>query len=458
MGYYGIFITLLIEIGGRELKNLSFIVVCIILVLCMCGCSNSQQELSVDELISLGEKFLLDMNYEQALIQFKKVIEIEPMNVRGYTGAAEAYIGLDKLDEAVAILQKGLEQTEVDEIKNMLNELKSEKGDKIHQAISEFDEYELSYFFKDVLPVELLTIGGIPFYMHTSDFEEESYREFGVQLNVDEDEVFAFVGSESFNEFAGLSIGMNLNEVLDTLDFTEEGISFIKDTQIKNSNPSISFNFSGNVSEIPTTHISDSTPYDLDIIIDYYDIEGLKYLYLVMGFYDDVLYLLEAHAGKDYSLSESESENTDITYSAEDFLGYSAQVVIDIFGDDYATSNDGGSTFFYYEDYRIPMIFFIGEHIPDNNITGLETIKYIAINDGEILPGINIGDTAEHIAEVLNVEYYEPHYSDYEFGGSGYYENIYNVRINEVDSTIYFQYEEPGHGCIHAQIKGNSLY
>lgn len=441
--------------GVKKLKILrfSFVIVCIILALCMSGCTEKQQDLTVDELISLGEKYLLDLNYEQALIQFNKVIEIEPMNVRGYTGAAEAYIGLEQLDEAINILQKGHEKTEDVEIKNMLNELKSEKDEETQQTISENNnEYELSYFFEDALPVESLTIGGIPFYKHTSDFEEESFREFGVQLSVDEDEVFALVGSENFNEFAGLTKGMELSEVLNILGFTQEGISFIKEAQRENSNTSIDFYLSGTEPDFVSTFVGDMAPYDLSIIINYHDvIESFRNLYIVIGFYDNHIALLEAHAIKDYS--SQESQNTD-TYNAEDFLSYSAQKVTDIFGDDYVTSNDGGSSCFYYEDLRVPMVFFVGKYIKDNIITGQDIIKYIAVVDGEVIPGIKIGDTADYIAKVFNVEYSEPQYSDYE----GFYQNVYDVTINGIESTIYFQFEQPDGGCIASQIKGNSLY
>jgi Leucine-rich repeat (LRR) protein len=43
-------------------------------------------------------------------VQFLAVIEIEPMNPRGYTGAAQAYVGLGLMDEAVAVLEQGLER------------------------------------------------------------------------------------------------------------------------------------------------------------------------------------------------------------------------------------------------------------------------------------------------------------------------------------------------------------
>ncbi len=60
------------------------------------------------ELLSLGEQYLLDLDCEQALVQFLKVIEIEPMNERAYLGAAEASIGLGQMSEAIAILERGL--------------------------------------------------------------------------------------------------------------------------------------------------------------------------------------------------------------------------------------------------------------------------------------------------------------------------------------------------------------
>ena len=58
--------------------------------------------------LELGEKHLLEMSYEQALVQFLSVIELEPMNPRGYTGAAAAYVALGDTESAIAILQQGL--------------------------------------------------------------------------------------------------------------------------------------------------------------------------------------------------------------------------------------------------------------------------------------------------------------------------------------------------------------
>ena len=44
--------------------------------------------------LDLGNKYLSELNYEEAVIAFNRVIEVDPMNVEAYVGAADAYMGL----------------------------------------------------------------------------------------------------------------------------------------------------------------------------------------------------------------------------------------------------------------------------------------------------------------------------------------------------------------------------
>jgi len=116
-----------------------------VLFLAGAGMFATQQSAETPEcLISLGDRFLLEQNYEQALVKFLRVIEIEPMNPRGYTGAAEAYLGLGQLYEAVAILQLGLERTGADEIRDMLNMLISELA--LDESDDMPDRIDLDYY------------------------------------------------------------------------------------------------------------------------------------------------------------------------------------------------------------------------------------------------------------------------------------------------------------------------
>jgi tetratricopeptide (TPR) repeat protein len=77
-----------------------------IVILAGCGAT---AELGISELLDLGHKYLLEENYEEAILTFEKAIAVESKNALGYIGAAMADMGLEKPEEAVAILERGLE-------------------------------------------------------------------------------------------------------------------------------------------------------------------------------------------------------------------------------------------------------------------------------------------------------------------------------------------------------------
>ena len=52
----------------------------------------------------LGEKYLADLDYEQALLQFDQAIVIEPKNPRGYLGKADALLHLERQSDAAEAL------------------------------------------------------------------------------------------------------------------------------------------------------------------------------------------------------------------------------------------------------------------------------------------------------------------------------------------------------------------
>ncbi|MCM1217670.1 MAG: tetratricopeptide repeat protein [Lachnospiraceae bacterium] len=71
----------------------------------------------------LGNRYLEEMNYEQAVIAFESAIEIDPISVDAYLGLAEAYVGKDDYESAIDALQRGYELTGDEEIKIRLDEL-----------------------------------------------------------------------------------------------------------------------------------------------------------------------------------------------------------------------------------------------------------------------------------------------------------------------------------------------
>ena len=70
--------------------------------------------------LDLGTRYLEEQNYEQALVEFDKVIAIDPMSVEAYLGKAQAYEGMGDMEQQLAVLQTGYEQTGDSQIKKRL--------------------------------------------------------------------------------------------------------------------------------------------------------------------------------------------------------------------------------------------------------------------------------------------------------------------------------------------------
>ena len=93
--------------------------------------------------IELAERYLNEQNYEQAIIEFQKVLEIEPMNVDAYLGLANVYEEMGDVDKAAEILQDGLEKTGDERIQQRNDELlKQEEESTNTSAESESVESE----------------------------------------------------------------------------------------------------------------------------------------------------------------------------------------------------------------------------------------------------------------------------------------------------------------------------
>lgn len=67
----------------------------------------------------MGEKYLTELKYDQAVIAFSKAIEIEPKNTRAYLGIADAYLHLDRQLDAVNLLGRGIEATDNENLKKL---------------------------------------------------------------------------------------------------------------------------------------------------------------------------------------------------------------------------------------------------------------------------------------------------------------------------------------------------
>ena len=83
---------------------------------------------TVTEMLSTAQKYLVEMDYERAIAEFNKVIELDPMNADAYLGLAEAYEKSGDVDKAVETLEKGFELTGDERLQARLAMLKGENA------------------------------------------------------------------------------------------------------------------------------------------------------------------------------------------------------------------------------------------------------------------------------------------------------------------------------------------
>ena len=66
------------------------------------------------EKVELGQKYLTELNYTEAVASFTEAIGLDPENISAYMGRAEAYVGLKQYDDAktdyTTAIEKAVEQ------------------------------------------------------------------------------------------------------------------------------------------------------------------------------------------------------------------------------------------------------------------------------------------------------------------------------------------------------------
>lgn len=68
---------------------------------------------SVEIQLTLGERYLTRLDYEKAISAYKKVISKDSKNVEAYLGLSSVYIGLESLDKAEEVLQRGISEIDI---------------------------------------------------------------------------------------------------------------------------------------------------------------------------------------------------------------------------------------------------------------------------------------------------------------------------------------------------------
>ena len=82
----------------------------VILVLVVAG--NNSSSARVKKHLQLAQRYLEELNYEQAIAEYEAAIEIDPQNPDAYEKLAELYILQGNYDQAAAILKNGIKVTD----------------------------------------------------------------------------------------------------------------------------------------------------------------------------------------------------------------------------------------------------------------------------------------------------------------------------------------------------------
>lgn len=96
----------------------------------------SSAPVRLNKQLVLGNKYLLEEDFEQAIAAFAVAIEIDPMSVEAYMGLVDAYMELENYEEAIAALEKGikvLSEAGHDDDANILQTRLSEVQDKLEE-------------------------------------------------------------------------------------------------------------------------------------------------------------------------------------------------------------------------------------------------------------------------------------------------------------------------------------
>lgn len=130
------------------LIGIIFLIACSI-VFVLIGRSSAKAD-AIQQKLELGNKYLDELDYEQALASYMGILDIEPRSVDAYMGVVNTYISMDDLDNALLYAQKGYSDTqdevfsqkieEINALKDAALQLEEQSGQENLEPDSQFQE------------------------------------------------------------------------------------------------------------------------------------------------------------------------------------------------------------------------------------------------------------------------------------------------------------------------------
>ena len=131
--------------------------------------SANSAERKLKDQLQLGQKYLEEMDYEQAVVAFDKAIKIDPASVDAYLGLADAYFRLGKYENSLACIDRLLDlDHENTQIKPILTDclseyikilVEEERYDEIKALADKYGSTTDGVDFKSVLDMAPVQVG-----------------------------------------------------------------------------------------------------------------------------------------------------------------------------------------------------------------------------------------------------------------------------------------------------------
>ncbi|HIT66063.1 MAG TPA: tetratricopeptide repeat protein [Candidatus Merdisoma merdipullorum] len=186
-------------------KCYTIIIGLILVMFAVTGC-NQDVSSQMKEQLALGQKYLEEDDYEQAVVAFNKVIALDEKQIEAYIGLADVYMAQEEFEQAQAVLAEGLNKCEdsgliQEKIKEVEELIQAQEAAAVSQAVD----------------VKLQELGGSLGYIDASTYttEKQGISSY-VLCDVDADgvdELLVTYMSGVFSDMSSASSG-----VLDSCD------------------------------------------------------------------------------------------------------------------------------------------------------------------------------------------------------------------------------------------------
>jgi len=105
--------------------TIAIILLCAIAILLFINLSSSSKGKDLQEQLELGEQYLSELDYEQAIVAYEAAITIDPQSVDACLGLADTYIALGDYDEALLVLERNYSLSNDSSVAKKINTVKA---------------------------------------------------------------------------------------------------------------------------------------------------------------------------------------------------------------------------------------------------------------------------------------------------------------------------------------------